>query len=135
MDKFDERENTLFTQKSHKFEEDKGMFQEKDWKKSTREAFSILDLQGFQFFLMENRNLGAELEATLCGGGKTKARAKVSCKCISDKLLRVEIQLSEEGKRTRDLEVILKDDCNCRQFQVLERRKDRVIMSRSGLFP
>jgi len=109
--------------------------EKKDWKKSAREAFSILGLQGFQFSLMENRRLGAELEAIRCEGGETKARAKVSCKCVSDKLNVVEVHLSEEGQTTKHLEVVLKEDCNCREFQVLERHNGRVVMSRSGLSP
>lgn len=105
---------------------------EKNWKKSANDAFCALGLKGFRFSLMEDRNLGAELEATLCEGGKVKARASVSCRCVSDKL-HVEVHLSEEGKRTKHLEVILKDDCNCSQFQALERHNGRIVMSRSGL--
>lgn len=108
--------------------------EEKDsMKESVEAALSHMKLRGFKIFRMGQLTADTwEFRATLCEKGKTKARAKIFCKCVAPGKLQVEVFLSEDRKKTRHFHVFMKNDCDCQEFQVLEQGSKRTILSLSG---
>jgi hypothetical protein len=105
-------------------------------KESVKRVFAQMNLHGFEMFrteaLLDDKRV--EFQATLSENGLTKTRARIVALCVAPGKLQVDVFLSENKKSIRHFRVLMKNDCNCQEFQVLEHGKSRAISSLSGTF-